>query len=285
MENEQKKKRYYRRTIDLMFLFVLLIVYIYAFYKAFNFSMLPDKYVFMALMVAAVIYLILFVLALQRYPTWFVVIKRIFIVLLFFLRKVESTTEKIATVNSTAQTKLFILTRSDSNIDSIEDLQGAVIGYQNGSDVASATYMKNLIENEVSGTQAYDYLDYTSLYSFLTNGQIDALAISEQYYGMTKATQEGFDEKVKTIHTFEKEAEQVENKIDVTEDVFTVYISGIDDAGSPDQMARTDVNLLMIVNPKNNHVDMVSLPRDGYIPNPALNGFNDKLTHTSLPYT
>ena len=147
--------------------------------------MLPDKYVFMALMVAAVIYLILFVLALQRYPTWFVVIKRIFIVLLcallgtvgFFLRKVESTTEKIATVNSTAQTKLFILTRSDSNIDSIEDLQGAVIGYQNGSDVASATYMKNLIENEVSGTQAYDYLDYTSLYSFLTNGQIDALAI------------------------------------------------------------------------------------------------------------
>ena len=158
----------------------------------------------------------------------------------FFLRKVESTTEKIATVNSTAQTKLFILTRSDSNIDSIEDLQGAVIGYQNGSDVASATYMKNLIENEVSGTQAYDYLDYTSLYSFLTNGQIDALAISEQYYGMTKATQEGFDEKVKTIHTFEKEAEQVENKIDVTEDVFTVYISGIDDAGSPDQMARTD---------------------------------------------
>ena len=290
MENEQKKKRYYRRTIDLMFLFVLLIVYIYAFYKAFNFSMLPDKYVFMALMVAAVIYLILFVLALQRYPTWFVVIKRIFIVLLcalfgtvgFFLRKVESTTEKIATVNSTAQTKLFILTRADSNIDSIEDLQGAVIGYQNGSDVASATYMKNLIENEVSGTQAYDYLDYTSLYSFLTNGQIDALAISEQYYGMTKATQEGFDEKVKTIHTFEKEAEQVENKIDVTEDVFTVYISGIDDAGSPDQMARTDVNLLMIVNPKNNHVDMVSLPRDGYIPNPALNGFNDKLTHTSL---
>ena len=50
--------------------------------------------------------------------------------------------------------------------------------------------------------------------------------------------------------------------------------------GSPDQQTRTDTNLILIVNPVAKHIDMVSLPRDGYIPNPALNNMNDKLTHT-----
>ena len=50
--------------------------------------------------------------------------------------------------------------------------------------------------------------------------------------------------------------------------------------GSPDQQTRSDTNLILIVNPKANHIDMVSLPRDGYIPNAAYDYKNDKLTHT-----
>ena len=68
--------------------------------------------------------------------------------------------------------------------------------------------------------------------------------------------------------------------IDVTKDTFTVYLSGLDNMGSPDQQTRSDTNLILIVNPKANHIDMVSLPRDGYIPNAAYDYKNDKLTHT-----
>src|SRR5699024_6056960 len=63
---------------------------------------------------------------------------------------------------------------------------------------------------------------------------------------------------------------------------FTFYISGVDSTGSPDQASRTDTNLLLIVNPRANQIQMVSLPRDGYMPNSALQYQNDKLTHTGI---
>ena len=56
----------------------------------------------------------------------------------------------------------------------------------------------------------------------------------------------------------------------------------MDYVGSPDQQTRTDTNLILIVNPRANHIDMVSLPRDGFIPNTATNNVNDKFTHTGM---
>ena len=71
----------------------------------------------------------------------------------------------------------------------------------------------------------------------------------------------------------------------MTKDSFVLYISGIDEMGSPDQKLRSDVNLLLMINPQAHHVTMVSLPRDAYIPNKAYEGSGfslDKLTHTGL---
>lgn len=291
MANKEKKvKRYYRRTIDLVFLLILLIVCIYAFYKALTFNMLPKKWVYMAMAPVAVIYLILFVLALKKMPTWAVVIKRFIIILLcigigtggYFINRVKTTTNKIATVNSDIKTEIYVMVRNNSDILSLEDLSGKTIGYQDGTDKKNAVYVQQQIENEVSNTYPSEVLDYTSLYQYLMNGDVDAVAISEQYFNMTKANEKTFNDDVKVIHTYKKDAEKVKSEKDITKDVFTVYISGIDNAGSPDQVARTDVNLILIVNPKANHIDMVSLPRDGFIPNMALQGYNDKLTHTAI---
>ena len=38
--------------------------------------------------------------------------------------------------------------------------------------------------------------------------------------------------------------------------------------------------MLLIVNPLAAHVEMISIPRDSFVPNPALGNRNDKLTHT-----
>lgn len=289
-KNKKKTKRNFRRTIDLVFLLILLIVCIYAFYKAYTFDMIPKDWVFIAMAPVTIIYLILFVLALKKMPTWAVVIKRIFIILLavvlgvggYFVNRVKTTTEEIATVNSNVKTEIYVITKANSNISSIEDLAGKTVGFQEGTDILNATYAQNQIENTVSNIDVFTAVDYTTLYQYLTAGQLDAVAISKQYYNMTKANEKEFDNEVKTIHTYTKDPQKVASDIDITKDVFTVYISGIDSAGSPDQIARTDVNLIMIVNPKANHIDMVSLPRDGFIPNVALNSNNDKLTHTAI---
>lgn len=63
---------------------------------------------------------------------------------------------------------------------------------------------------------------------------------------------------------------------------FTVYISGMDTTSSVRATSRSDVNILVTVDPQNRQVLLVNTPRDYYIPNPAGGGGLDKLTHCSI---
>ena len=53
----KRKKRNYTKTIDLLFLLVLLIVMIYAFWSLFQMNLLPMHWLLAAIAVAAIIYL------------------------------------------------------------------------------------------------------------------------------------------------------------------------------------------------------------------------------------
>ena len=68
-------------------------------------------------------------------------------------------------------------------------------------------------------------------------------------------------------------------KTDVTEKPFSVYVTGIDVYGSLNTVSRSDVNLIVTVNPKTKQILMTSIPRDCEI-NLHSNGELDKLTHT-----
>lgn len=68
----------------------------------------------------------------------------------------------------------------------------------------------------------------------------------------------------------------------VTNSPFVVYISGSDTTSSVLSVSRSDVNILMVVNPVSKQVLLINTPRDYYIPNPAGDGKLDKLTHCGL---
>ncbi|MDR0783899.1 MAG: LCP family protein [Propionibacteriaceae bacterium] len=65
-------------------------------------------------------------------------------------------------------------------------------------------------------------------------------------------------------------------------DSYVIYISGIDTYGSIAARARSDVNILMVVNPATGKVLLVNTPRDFYVPFRGLSGLNDKLTHAGV---
>ena len=66
----------------------------------------------------------------------------------------------------------------------------------------------------------------------------------------------------------------------ITERPFVVYISGSDSRSTViSNSGRSDVNILVVVNPKTKQVLLISTPRDSYVPNPALGYQYDKLTH------
>lgn len=74
---------------------------------------------------------------------------------------------------------------------------------------------------------------------------------------------------------------QPEEEFDVTTTPFIMYVSGLDGEGSKLYRTRSDVNILVVVNPNTKQVLMVNTPRDSFIPNPAGDGMYDKLAHCS----
>ena len=63
---------------------------------------------------------------------------------------------------------------------------------------------------------------------------------------------------------------------------FTIYLSGIDNRDHTLPFAaRSDVNLIMVVNPAKHKILILNTPRDFYVPL-AMNGKLDKLTHAGL---
>ena len=48
-------------------------------------------------------------------------------------------------------------------------------------------------------------------------------------------------------------------------DTFTIYLSGNDECGELNQSGRSDVNILIVVNPKTKQILLINTPRDYYV--------------------
>ena len=81
-----------------------------------------------------------------------------------------------------------------------------------------------------------------------------------------------------TIRTL---AQNAATKLDVTQP-FIVYISGLDTYGDIATISRSDVNMLMVVNPKTHQMLLVNTPRDYYVQLHGTTGLKDKLTHAGI---
>lgn len=65
-------------------------------------------------------------------------------------------------------------------------------------------------------------------------------------------------------------------------EVFSVYISGIDNRGGIVARSRSDVNIIATINTESRQVLLVSTPRDYFVPLSISGGVPDKLTHAGI---
>ena len=65
-------------------------------------------------------------------------------------------------------------------------------------------------------------------------------------------------------------------------EIFTIFISGIDNRGELIPRSRSDVNIIAAVNTATRQVALISTPRDFYVPLSISNGVPDKLTHAGI---
>ena len=67
----------------------------------------------------------------------------------------------------------------------------------------------------------------------------------------------------------------------ITKEPFVVYLSGVDNRGELTEKARSDVNIIAVVNPVTKRVALINTPRDYYV-DLAGTDSKDKLTHAGL---
>lgn len=120
----------------------------------------------------------------------------------------------------------------------------------------------------------------------LFNDEIDVIVLEEAYLDAILELDPEFLLKTKVIYTLQNKIvkEPMPSGVDVTKEAFTVYISGIDQPGEISVESRSDVNIVMTVNPITHSIQMVSVPRDSHvlIEKPGCyryTGYKDKLTN------
>ena len=187
---------------------------------------------------------------------------------------------------SGTQSNYEILTYSvavlkDSNYSDMNSLDGKTISYLDDNyKIDIKTELTSKIEYQEELTS-----EFSSLSKKLLDGQFDAIVLEESYLTLAYEEVDDFKDSIKIIYTFEVkiDSHKEESNVSVTKEPFILYISGIDQYGNVNSVrGRSDVNQIVVVNPKTNHILLVNTPRDYYVQLAGTTGLKDKLTHAGI---
>lgn len=187
--------------------------------------------------------------------------------------------------NATGQEYVVsVISLKNGKITKLKDLDSSKkIGVSYEKDTVTIAEALKDLDTEIGDHEYTKYDNYASLADALYEGKVDAIVVGEQYRTMLQINHEEFNDVTKVLKSYAYDAkmEVTTKQTDVTENAFSIYVTGIDVYGSLKTVSRSDVNLIVTVNPKTKQILMTSIPRDCQI-NLHKNGKMDKLTHTGI---
>lgn len=174
----------------------------------------------------------------------------------------------------------LVLVLKDSTYQELKDLENKKIGYV----LSELTGINKAIEN-LNASLVYEkntLEDYDKLLESLYNKTNDAIIIEENQKNLIDEHNEKSDD-IRILYTINIKT-KLENKVDlnVTNQPFAVYLTGIDTYGSIKSVSRSDVNIVAVVNPNTKQVLLITIPRDYYVQISGTKGLKDKLTHAGI---
>lgn len=183
------------------------------------------------------------------------------------------------TVNSKTYSVVVL---SDSEYTKIEDIQYKLLLYYDNELEKNKPAIDKLTEAITIVTEKTD--DVHELASKLIDKDVDAILVEDSYYPIIEEEMADFRTKTKVIYTFalEDTIEALAKEVSVTKEPFNIYVSGIDAYGKISSVARSDVNMVISVNPQTKQVLLVNIPRDYYVKLNGTSGYRDKLTHAGI---
>lgn len=174
-----------------------------------------------------------------------------------------------------------VLVLKESNYKKVKDLEGKTIGYFENSIGTNEALSK--LEKKVD-VKYKSYKNSDNMIHDLLDLELEAIIIEDSIKAILEEELPEFKDSVKTIYSLsiKTDVETILKEVDVTKETFAVYISGIDTYGEIASVSRSDVNMVMIVNPKIRQMLLISIPRDYYVQLNGTKGAKDKLTHAGI---
>ncbi len=259
----------------------------------FNLGILPMKYAIIAIIVLAIIDILVALLMKPsrngkgkvRNIIGKVVSLLLSIILMIgslYVAQGNSALDSIS--GTTTQTnRMVVVVLDESSYESLSDISGQTIEINNSDDSDHLATAIAALNEEDSSIVTSDVGDYEILCSDLYDGSTPAILINEANYIFMENYQEDFSNETRVIWSYDidSEVDDISKNVDVTNTTFTVFISGIDTSGKVSTVSRSDVNMLVTVNPTTKQILLTSIPRDYYV-TLANKGKKDKLTHAGL---
>lgn len=175
-----------------------------------------------------------------------------------------------------------VIVLDSSEYDELEDLNDLSIAHL---DLDTHKGLQNAvadIKKEIKFTSLVGE-DISDLTEMLESDETSAIILESAQLSIIEEENKEFYDSIRIIWSTDVEIEiaKIGESVDVTKDSFNILISGIDTYGSITKVSRSDVNILVTVNPSTHSILLTSIPRDYYVLLPEFNEY-DKLTHAGI---
>lgn len=178
---------------------------------------------------------------------------------------------------------MIVVVKKDNPASNLMDASMYRFGIQTAVDQENTQTMLDNI-NKALGREVKveQYGTVQELANALLEGRVDAAVYNQALDGLITDSIEDYSDKVRVLYHYGIETELEQETADV-EEPFNVYISGIDVDGPIATNSRSDVNIIMTVNPNTKKILLTTTPRDYYVQIPDISGEQrDKLTHAGI---
>lgn len=291
-----------KRIISIVFSIILVVCTLYLLIQLVTLNVLPSKFLFI---VVAIMFLIdTIIVILINFYSKKVVSKIILIVVTivlslgmgfggYYLQKTNTMFSNITNVTSTSKNTVSVIVKESSDMQDLRDITDKKVGTLRLIGLVGTETCLEDIESKDIKVEQMNYDSISNLMSAFYSGEVDVVILNESYRSNVEDIEEykNFSDNTRVIYqtTFETEDTNVANSVsDITEHPFNVLITGSDSRVDISENARSDVNMVVTVNPTTNTILLTSIPRDYYVTtvcdaaDGCQNGAMDKITHTGM---
>ena len=284
-----KKSIWNSKKFGIILVDIQLLITIVFLGLAFMLNVIPTKYLVPVIVVFLLLWVItLFTQMFRKHGKTGKIMSIIVCIILalasYYLFKTQSTISDISGADTKVD-EISIIVLKDDPAQSIEEAEEYIFGIQETIDRDNTNDTIEILKEDLGAEiKISAYTELPAQVDALYNKEVGAIIINEAYRESILETHVTFTEDTRVLKSnmIETAIVMKESNKEVTEEPFTVYISGIDTYGSISSTSRSDVNIIATVNPETKQVLLTSTPRDYYVELPVSNGQKDKLTHAGI---